>query len=192
VKTQWHPIVDGQGQRGSVTSSPSDPSCLEVRLESGQMLFVPRALVQADEGEGYRFAHSFAALLEGQTVDQIFPVIEEQFEIRKRRVERERVRLVTSVSTRDEPVEVSLMHEELKVDRVPIGRIVDSPAPPRQEGDTFVFPVYEEVLVVEKRLVLREEVRVTRVQVEQQQTQTVSIRREEVQILRTPLNGAGD
>jgi uncharacterized protein (TIGR02271 family) len=156
------------------------------------MLFVPRALVQADEGEGYRFAHSFAALLEGQTVDQIFPVIEEQFEIRKRRVERERVRLVTSVSTRDEPVEVSLMHEELKVDRVPIGRIVDSPAPPRQEGDTFVFPVYEEVLVVEKRLVLREEVRVTRVQVEQQQTQTVSIRREEVQILRTPLNGAGD
>lgn len=46
------------------------------------------------------------------------------------------------------------------VQRVPIDKIIDQPVSPRQEGDTMIFPVVEEVLVVQKKLVLKEEIHV--------------------------------
>ena len=39
---------------------------------------------------------------------------------------------------------------------------VDAAPPIREEGDTIIIPIVEEIMVVEKRLVLREEVRITR------------------------------
>ncbi len=58
------------------------------------------------------------------------------------------------------------------IERVPVNRIVAESPSQRQEGDTLVLPVVEEVIVVEKRLMLREEIRITphREQVEQVQT----------------------
>ena len=46
------------------------------------------------------------------------------------------------------------------IDYVPIGVVVQNRQPPRQEGDRFIVPIYEEQLVVDKRLVLRAEVRI--------------------------------
>ena len=43
-----------------------------------------------------------------------------------------------------------------------IKRIVDQPAEIRQDGDTLIIPLMEEVLVVEKRLMLREELHIKR------------------------------
>jgi hypothetical protein len=43
---------------------------------------------------------------------------------------------------------------------VPIGVVVQHRQPPRQEGDRYIVPVYEEQLVVDKRLVLRAEMRI--------------------------------
>jgi uncharacterized protein (TIGR02271 family) len=62
------------------------------------------------------------------------------------------------------PVEttVDLRHEDVSVEHVSIDREIDSVPEPRYEGDTLVIPLVEEVLVTEKRLVLREEVRITR------------------------------
>jgi stress response protein YsnF len=50
----------------------------------------------------------------------------------------------------------------------------------RQEGDTLIVPLVEDVLVLEKRLVLREEVRVTKKRRQVRSPQQVILRREEV------------
>jgi hypothetical protein len=55
-----------------------------------------------------------------------------------------------------------LFSEEVNVERVPVNRIIAGPAQTRQEGDTTIIPVVEEVITLQKRLLLREEVRITR------------------------------
>jgi hypothetical protein len=55
-----------------------------------------------------------------------------------------------------------LFSEDVSVERVPINRIITGPAQTRQEGDTTIIPVVEEVITIQKRLLLREEVRITR------------------------------
>jgi len=52
--------------------------------------------------------------------------------------------------------------EGYTIERVPIGRIVPSTPEQRQEGDTLVLPVVEEILVSEKKILLQEEIRITR------------------------------
>ncbi|MCX6622492.1 MAG: DUF2382 domain-containing protein [Acidobacteria bacterium] len=58
----------------------------------------------------------------------------------------------------DEP----LFIEDVQVERVPVNRIIDTPAETRQEGDVTIVPVMEEVVMIERRLLLKEEVRITR------------------------------
>ncbi len=54
----------------------------------------------------------------------------------------------------------------------------------RQEGDTLIVPVIEEMLVTVKRLVLVEEVRITRVQGTHRKPQTFTLRKEHIEIER--------
>ena len=115
------------------------------------------------------------------------PVIEEAVDVRTQAVDRGAVRITKSVVTRDEQVETLLQEERVEVERRPIGKTISNssslPAP-HYEGDTLVIPVLEEVLVTEKRTVLVEEVRVTRVQQAQRQSLQVPLRREEVHVER--------
>jgi len=60
-------------------------------------------------------------------------------------------------------IEVEALHEDMEVEHVPVGRVVSQREAPREDGDVLVVPVYEEQLVVTKRLVLREELRIRRV-----------------------------
>jgi uncharacterized protein (TIGR02271 family) len=72
------------------------------------------------------------------------------------------------------------------VERVPVGRVVEAAPQVRSEGDTMVVPVLEEVLVVEKRLMLKEEVRITLRRVAETSQQRVTLRSEEVVVERDP------
>lgn len=186
MEDHWYPITDVEGRRGSVRSLSADAERMEVRFDDGEALIVPRSQIRQTADGAYRFERAFAALLEGaRTGAVVFPVVEEEIAIAKRTVERERVRVSTHVSVREELVDVPLVQEEINVVRVPVGRVVEAMEGPREEGDTLIFPVYDEVLVVEKRLVLREEVRLKKSRREQHEEQRVSLRREEVQIDRT-------
>jgi uncharacterized protein (TIGR02271 family) len=64
----------------------------------------------------------------------------------------------------EEPYEatVDLGRDEVLVEHVPVNREVEAAPEPRYEGDVLIIPLLEEVLVTEKRLVLREEIRITR------------------------------
>jgi stress response protein YsnF len=56
----------------------------------------------------------------------------------------------------------------------------------RQEGDTTIIPIVEEVVVLEKRLKLVEEVRVTKQQTAKHEPQNITLRRQNVTIERLP------
>jgi uncharacterized protein (TIGR02271 family) len=192
VQDRWYPIVDRDGRRGVVASFEHDASQLEARLDSGEKLFLPRALVLDGPEHTYLFSQSFAPLLRQPAGGEVIvPIVEEHVQVQKRPVERDHVRVTTSSTTREEVVDVPLFQESIAVERVPIGQVVQAAIAPRQEGDTLVFPVYEEVLVVEKRLVLKEEIRVTRVRREVHEPQAVQLRRGEVHVEHVPPSGAG-
>lgn len=87
------------------------------------------------------------------------PLIEEVVRIDKQLVETGRVRVRTLVDERQELVRDAVAREYIEVERVPIGKEVAEAPAVRREGDTLIVPVVEEVLVIEKRLVLREEIR---------------------------------
>ncbi len=105
-----------------------------------------------------------------------------------KRVRRTLVRASRTTSFRDEAVEADLNQEQVVIERVTVGRIVDAVPPIRQEGDVTIMPVVEEELVVVRRLVLREEVHLRRVRTIVPHTETVSLRRQTVSVTRTPLD----
>jgi stress response protein YsnF len=55
---------------------------------------------------------------------------------------------------------------------------------PRQEGDTLIVPVFEYVPVTEMRLMLKEEVRITKAAAEVDAVHRASVRREELVVER--------
>jgi uncharacterized protein (TIGR02271 family) len=116
--------------------------------------------------------------------EKVVPVVEETAVVHKERVVTETVRLHKRVHEDEEVLDVPVRTEAIEVERVPVGRWIDAPVEVRREGDTTVYPVVEEVLVVEKRLRLVEEVRVTRRQATQHVQERVGLRREEIVVER--------
>ncbi|HVA26508.1 MAG TPA: DUF2382 domain-containing protein [Chloroflexota bacterium] len=77
-------------------------------------------------------------------------------------------------------IEVQAQREEVEVEHVPVGRVVTEREAPYQDGDVLVVPVYEEQLVVSKRLLLREELRIKRVPSTETRVFEDTLRRERV------------
>lgn len=91
------------------------------------------------------------------------PLAEEQVDITTREVVTGRVRISTTTDTIDEVVRQELQGTRGEVARIPVGRILgpEETAPsPRTEGSTTIVPIFEEILVIEKRLLLKEELHI--------------------------------
>lgn len=116
--------------------------------------------------------------------DAVIPLHDESVTVDKQRVEQSRVRVTTRVSEREEVVREALEQEEATVTRVPIDREIDAYPGIRQEGDVTVIPLVEEVLVVERRLVLREELHIRKTRRSVQVEQPVMLRSEEAEVER--------
>ncbi len=119
------------------------------------------------------------------------PVVREEVEVGKRRLETARVRVRKLVDFQDRVVDVPLKREEVEVRRVAVNRPVEPGQVPvaREDGEVLIVPVLEEVLVIEKRLVLKEELHITRRQRESRAPQRVKLKSERVVVEREP--GAG-
>jgi uncharacterized protein (TIGR02271 family) len=122
----------------------------------------------------------------------VVPVVAEELAVGKREVESGRVRITRLVREEQKTVDQPLFADEVVVERVPVNRIVDAPPEVRHEGETMIVPVVEEVLVVEKKLMLREEVRVMKRRNETHRPQTVTIRKQDVQVERIAGSGNHD
>lgn len=109
---------------------------------------------------------------------------EERLEVNKREIERGRVVVRTRVEERNEVVEIALRQEEGTVERVPRGVPIDA-VPAVQEVDgVLIIPVVAEEVVVTTRLILKEEVRITRRARTEVVREPVSLRSERVEIER--------
>ena len=115
-----------------------------------------------------------------------FPVIEEEALVEKRVVPTGTVRVVRHVETVEEDLEVALATEHAVVERVAVGRFVEETPEIRREGDVWIVPVTEEVLVVEKKLWLAEELHVGTRRDERIEHRLVPLRKQRVDV-----SGAG-
>jgi uncharacterized protein (TIGR02271 family) len=107
---------------------------------------------------------------------RVIPLIQEDLSVTTRAVETGRVRVTTRTLEHTGLACADLYRENVHVEHVPIGREIDAAPPIREEGDTIIVPVVEEIMVIEKRLVLREEVRITRVRSVEEFEEPVKLR----------------
>jgi stress response protein YsnF len=125
--------------------------------------------------------------------DLTIPVHQEQVDVSIRTIDTGRgVRVTTSVTEQPFEVDETLHRDDVEISHVAVGQFVtgtDVPAA-RYEGDTYIIPIIEEVLVVERRLRIKEEVHITKVKREDRHTEIVFLKTEEVRIER--FNDASD
>ena len=190
-------VVFADGARGALVSVPvpGDPDgAVEVMLEGGQSIIVPADVLELQESGFYQvavYASSFEVqtgfgVQTGNEDAQVFPVVEETLSVGKREVLTGRVRFRTQVTERTETVDEPLIRTEISTRRVEVNQFVDAPPAVRYEGDTMIVPILEEVLVVEKRLRVKEEVYITQVRTEHHAPQTVTHRAETLMEERLP------
>jgi uncharacterized protein (TIGR02271 family) len=116
--------------------------------------------------------------------EETIPLAEEQIEISKRAIERGRVIVRKRVDTRDAIAEAVLRQEDVTVERVPVGLPVETAPSVREEDGVLIVPVLEEQLVVETRLVLKEEIRITRRSRTEVAREPVRLRSERAEVIR--------
>jgi hypothetical protein len=147
-------------------------------------------LSRRDDGS-YEAPVALGSLIDGSSdlaSEVVFPLVEEFVELTAREVETGRVRISTRVEQYEHAIDASAWVEEVTVERVPIHRVLGPADHPevREIGNTLIIPVLEETLVLEKKLVLREEVRLTRTRKEVRREEQVPLRRQYAVVERLP------
>lgn len=108
----------------------------------------------------------------------------EDIVVSRRTVAGETTRVETITRERDHYIDEDLSHVRVEVERFPIGQPIDAVPPIREQGDTTIVPVVEEIIVIERRLILKEEVHIRRVHVVERHQETVVVREQSVEISR--------
>lgn len=180
-------VIDRDGARGVIHSFNPRNNQYVVAYDD-EMILVPADLLVRLGDSYYTVPLGFADILNDQpaTLDEsvVIPVLVEELHLAKRVVETGRIRVHKQVEEREVTVDEPLIEDHIQIDRVPINQLIDKPLGPRTEGNTTIIPVLREVIVVQKQLMLVEEVRLTRRQVEVRRPQPVTLRSETVHIER--------
>ncbi len=188
-------ITDPSGQSFSAWLKPVEGTedtsqAVMLQLTDGTQFMVPRDLLIPAGNGRYTLSVDLREYVrrtpEAATdaEETVVSLAEETLQVGKRTVERGRVRLHKTVSERLETAELTLMREQVEVERVAINRPVEEAASVRYEDDVMVIPRYEEVLIISKQLVLVEELRVRTLRSERREPQQVTLRREELSVER--------
>ncbi len=120
---------------------------------------------------------------------ETIPVLEEHIRLDKRETVTGRVRVRLQNEIEERRLQADLRTETVDVERIPIGRELaagEALPVPREEDGVLVVPVLEEVLVVEKRLVLREELRLRRTSAIERVEEPVTVLRQHAEVERLP------
>jgi stress response protein YsnF len=200
------PVEAEDGPVGSIASIPrvdlddatsqSDVIVLANEENAGpgveEFLRVPRTMVErVDRGVLYlnvprrSVPRASAAVAATHRLDQAgskitIPVSEEVVEVTPRVVELGHLHIQKKTDEYLDEQTVRLSQHEVQVERVPIDEIIDQPIEPYMDGDVYVVPVIEEEVVIQRRLRLKEELRVHRTVVERDETIQTPFRRERV------------
>jgi uncharacterized protein (TIGR02271 family) len=123
-------------------------------------------------------------VVEGTGDDTTLRLVAEELSVAKEKVETGRVRISTRTHEREALIDENLARERIEIETVPVGLRIDAVPEVRQEGDTTIVPVVEEVLVVERRLMLKEEIRIKRVRTTERHQEKVMLRHQEAVVTR--------
>jgi uncharacterized protein (TIGR02271 family) len=191
------PIVLGhEGLRATLLTAEPLGTHVELELDTGERVRVPATLLQREHDGSYRLTLSRSQVLNpissnsDNNVAQVtqsvtLPVVAERITVAKREVETGGVAVHVTPSVRREVIDVPVTDQALEVERVPVNRFVQATEGSREEGDVTIIPVYEEVVVVERRLMLKEEIRIRRKRTQRHERHEIELRTEEAHVTRT-------
>lgn len=114
--------------------------------------------------------------------DLVFALAEEQLEadVYEKQIGTVQIAKRTEVLPVEGEIEVD--HDEVEIEHRAVNEPVAEAEEPWYDGDTLVVPVYEEVLVTEKHLYLKEEIRITRVKTAEQVRIQDTVRRQVIDV----------
>ncbi|HEV2107614.1 MAG TPA: YsnF/AvaK domain-containing protein [Thermomicrobiales bacterium] len=197
---QGTPVLTSEGRFGTLedvlTESGSDiATTLRVRRETdGQIVDVPAAYIDTASSnydqivlsKDYETAsvqpiRDFEPPVQEEADELIIPVHEEVLVPETHETNLGKVIIRKRIEEVPVSTSVDVERDQVVVERVEINQPVDTVPGPRQEGDTLIIPVVEEVLFTEKRLMLREEIRITRQRLTEAVAVEETLRREVVE-----------
>ena len=115
------------------------------------------------------------------------PLVAERLKIERKQVESGRVIVKTTTKRTPVVVDEVLDTDDVTVERVPIGELMDEPVTPHVTDDNvLVVPILEEVLVITRRLRLVEEIRIRQRTRARRHHETVQLRHQEAHVQRIP------
>lgn len=187
----------------------ANENLLAVRLGDGATVFAaPTSFSELENGK-FRFNGSFDALRRAdsdrlplganqQNINQpnfattdvrtnerggiVVPLIAEEIKVGRRTVETGGVRVHKTVREDVKTIDEPIVREHLDIKRVEINQYVETAPAVRYEGDVMIVPVLEEVVITQKRLLLREELRIVKRREEISNPQQFTLRREEINL----------
>ena len=192
----------------ATSTGATSGNLLGVRLGDGTTVFVARDRLTEIVPDKYRYAGSFEDLRRqikqtaqtanppqssqrnltavdaraNETGQIVVPLVAEEIRIGKKTVETGGVRVHKTVREDVQTIDEPIVREHIEVERVEINRFVETAPAVRQEDDVMVVPVLEEVVVTQKRLLLREEIRLIKRREEISNPQQITLRREEISL----------
>jgi uncharacterized protein (TIGR02271 family) len=125
----------------------------------------------------------------GEHEAQTFGLAAEEAVAHVHEVDRGRLLIDKTVEIVPHEAQIDVGTDRVDVQRVPVNEEVDTPPQVREEGDTLIVPVVEEVLVVTKRYRILEEVRVTKHRDIRTETFSEDLRREVVRVTEEDAGG---
>ena len=155
----------------------------ELRLPDGRTFHIPTAMLS----ESVTSPSLDEDTHNTSNATLVIPIVEESLDVSKRMVATGKVRLEKTVQSHDVTLDEALKVSTWEVKRIAVNLPVDVAPGVRQEGNTTIYPLLEEQLILTKQLVLKEEIRVTRNDSERRDRQTVALRWEQLTVERETL-----
>ena len=119
------------------------------------------------------------------------PLLKEQLDVSKRKVQTGKVRIGKKTIQHDQNIDPILLREDVEVRRVPVHRAVEHAVATRVEGDTTIISLHEEVPVVTTQLMVVEELHVSVRKTHVHAPRSITLRRELPRVERTGEDSAG-
>jgi hypothetical protein len=188
------PIRDTAGETGWLDGPVVAGQPVTVRTAAGERLRLASDLVEGGpDGLVARVAFADVAAgagASGSTFEgETFLEVQERLSVERVLYEVDRARVSVRTGTTEETITEPAWREAVEVRRVPVNEVVDHVEEVRTDGNETIVPVYEEVVVVERRLVLRERLHLTLRREETHIPQRVVLRHQFVEVERVPVQG---
>jgi len=150
-------------------------------------------VTQTSSGSGRRGRRPAKIIGDENASDEaVIRLAAETLTVGKRVVETGRVRVRRTTTERTQKVSIPLSKETYDVRRVPVGKLIKKTPKVRQTADEIIIPVVEEVVVVERRLVLKEELHIRKVRSADKHVEQVTLRVQKATIDRVAPQSSDD